>query len=78
MKNIAIVGCGSRGQMFARLISRDKNSRLAAIAETVADSLELVGNLYDAEGQAFCLRGRFFCTRQNCRCGAYLHAGRAA
>ena len=47
MKNIAIVGCGSRGQMFARLISRDKNSRLAAIAETVADSLELVGNLYD-------------------------------
>ena len=35
MKNVAIVGFGSRGRMFATLIAKDKNSKLTAIAEPV-------------------------------------------
>lgn len=35
MKNVAIVGFGSRGRMFAAYIAKDKNSKLTAIAEPV-------------------------------------------
>ncbi len=41
MKKIAIVGFGSRGQMFAQLVINDKNSQLVAIAEPVTSSREL-------------------------------------
>lgn len=40
MKKIAIVGFGSRGQMFAQLVINDKNSQLVAIAEPVTSSRE--------------------------------------
>ena len=40
MKKIAIIGFGSRGQMFAEYSTEDKNSQLVAIAEPVEASRE--------------------------------------
>lgn len=38
MKTFAIVGFGSRGQMFAKLIAKDKNAKLVAVAEPIKTS----------------------------------------
>jgi predicted dehydrogenase len=38
MKKIAIIGFGSRGQMFARIIKQQKNAELVAIADTEENS----------------------------------------
>ena len=40
MIKLAILGFGSRGQMFSRLIALDKDAQLVAVAEPVAENME--------------------------------------
>lgn len=60
MKNVAIIGFGSRGQMFAELIAKDKNSKLTAVAEPVEASREYAAQFGVPQEKRFVSADEFF------------------
>ena len=73
MKKFAIIGLGSRGQMFAKLLEKEKDVILTAVAEPVYASRQLaftrfgvpLSRCYEDADELFAQ-------------GIYLYAGRAA
>lgn len=60
MKDVAIIGFGSRGQMFAKLIAEDKNSKLTAVAEPAEASREYAAQFGVPQENRFVSADEFF------------------
>ena len=66
MINVAIVGFGSRGQMFGRKIMADENVNLLAVAETVEASREHAAEFGVAPEMRFASADEFFAQGKIC------------
>ena len=67
MKKFAVVGFGSRGRMFAKLINKDENACLVAIADTAESSRKIAMEDYGlAEENCYCSADDFFAQGKIC------------
>ncbi len=66
MKEIAIIGFGSRGQMFARLLAKETQAKLVAVAEPAEALLAQAGEYGVVENMRFVDADAFFAQGKIC------------